>query len=588
MSPASRAARLVAREERGPAAPPRDARADARSDPTLAAALEGWRIEGRARVAAHWREFQDLLSVVEPLIEAGRHGDAAAAAQVAANHAVLWHPGIFASGELERLLRRLGAAALSAPRPAPLPDTGRGRLRVLHVASQVGAIGGHSRMIRRWIARDGENTHSLALTRQIEPVPAPLAETVARAGGGLHRVNRRLGGLIAWARELQTHLGDADLVVLHVHNMDVVPFLALGGLERSPPTILLNHGDHLFWIGAESADVVASSRRSGHALSATRRGIAPERNLLLPLCLEAAPERQLSRSEAKRRLGLPDDATVILSVARALKFRPIAGASFADAFVPVLREHPRAHLVAVGPGGTENWSAAMSAVPGRIHAFAERPDTATFLEAADVYVDSFPFASITSLSEAGLAGLPLLTHHAFGPAAAVAGADSLGLDDVLLRTETLADFRDQLRRLLADADLREAVGRRTRAHIEAVNMGPGWADDLASVYGRVLDLPRRRDAPASSRLGPSLHFDDIDVFAPFLFGTAGQGATAADRRALSTEFVLKIAPMRWRLRHLAGLAWRRQLRTRSPLRIWRYLVPEWLTCRWRSRRPGGA
>ena len=257
-------------------------------------------------------------------------------------------------------------------------------------------------MLWRWIDRDAENIHSVALTRQTGPVPERVVSSVAARGGHLHFVNQRLGGLIEWAEELQSHMSRADLVVLNVFNQDVIPFLALGGMSRRPPVLLLDHTDHVFWIGSSFADFVVNTRLSGRELCLARRGISEDRSLLLPICLDPR-----HRSDARRALGFPAESQVILTVARAVKFRSLGGLSFADAFVPVLTENPHALLVIIGPGGSVDWSAAEAAVPGQILAFPERIDTATFYEAADVYADSFPFSSNTSLLEAGLRGVPL-------------------------------------------------------------------------------------------------------------------------------------------------------------------------------------
>ncbi len=382
--------------------------------------LDRWRADGRELVHQHHAELARLIAPISGLIRQRRFAKAASAAQVAANHATLWHPGTFAHGGLDRIVHQLGQAALDHD-TLRRPEAGFA-LRILHVATQVGAIGGHVRMMRRWIELDTENIHSVALTRQTQPPPEQLEAATTASGGCIHYVNARMGGPRAWARALQPLLTDADIVVLHVHNQDIIPFLALSGMHHRPRVILLNHADHIFWVGAGLVDVVVNTRRSGGVLSAGRRHIPAERNLLLPLCLEPGG-RIDSRAQAKRLLGLPNSSIVILTIARSSKFRPVGGQSFADALMPVLRADPRVHLVAVGPGGTEDWSAAMAQVPGRIITHPERPDTRSFLEAADIYLDSFPFPSITSLFEAGLFGLPLVTRAAFGPGCEIMEAE---------------------------------------------------------------------------------------------------------------------------------------------------------------------
>lgn len=533
-----------------------------------------WRSEGREVVARHYSEFEGLVAAAERQAVAGNHLRAAASLQVASNHAVIWHSGLFASARLESVIRSVGKAALPTAghvRGRTRPD---GCMEVLHVASRVARIGGGSRMLWRWVGQDQSNRHSVALTRQVDPLPPQLRDAITRSRGQIFRPNLSLGSVLAWARRLQAVIGDADLAVFHVDNFDVVPFLALAGMEERPPILLVNHSDHVFWVGAGFVDLVVNTRRSGLELCVSRRGIGSERNALMPLCLQAMT-RTLSRASAKKAIGLPEDSVVLLTIARAVKYRTIGGATFADALVPVLCGDRRVHLIAVGPGGAADWSAAIAAAPGRIHLHPERPDTAAFLQAADIFVDSFPFPSITSLFEAGLYGLPLVTHYPFGPGCEVMGADSPGLDEVLVRTKNLSDYRAALEWLIGDPAGRAELGERTRTNIEAINTGEGWQASLDKVYSRAFDLApvqsgEWKDTPLAT---------DLDVFLPYVFGHLDRGRTEADRMASATEADLKIFPPMARMRMWLRLVWRQGFVFRSTWKSWLYLLPEWLTGR---------
>ena len=550
------------------------------ADADFSKVLKEWQDTGYTRVADHWVELEGLVRSIGPLIDSKRYVEAALAAQIAANHAVLWHAGVFVHPQLERLLRRLGEAALPLTTPVEEPqDLSRG-MSVLHVATELGAIGGHMRMLARWVQHDNGNVHSLALTRQNAPIPDKVRGAITGARGRIHQLNLARGGMLDWARALQTPMAKADLIVLHAHNMDIIPMLALAGMKTRPRTVLLNHADHLFWLGADFIDQVIHTRRSGFHLSIDRRGIAAERNLLLPLCLE--PQARLrSREEAKRQLGLPSDCVLLLTVARALKFRPIGGVSFADTLVPVLQENPNARLIAVGPGGEVDWSAAEAKAPGQIQTVRQTPNTGIYLEAADVYVDSFPFASITSLFEAGLNGLPLVTRNPFGEGCEIMGADSPGLDPVILRARDIGDFQDILTRLVRDARLRAEIGERTKAEMEAVNTGEGWKLELAKMYRQVFSAPRVKHEPPLVS-GPRL--DNLDRLLPLVFGPTERETTAASRIARDIELTVKTAPFAWRLRVLARYALRGQLKLFATP-AWRLLIPEWLAVRIRVLAP---
>lgn len=541
--------------------------------------LGTWRTLGRRLIAEQWSEYQTLSAELDRLVTARRYKEAIPAAQIAANYAGIWHCGMFACASLERRIRQIGEALLPTEGARPARSD---RLRILHIASDVGVIGGHARMLQRWIGRDLGNTHSVALTRQSQRPSEALIAAASATGGAVRSINRRPGGIVTWARELQVAIGRSDIVVLHVANYDIVPFLALAGMRRRPPVVLLDHADHQFWLGAEFVDAVVSSRRSGQMHRANRRGISPDRGLSLPLCLDEV-ERRGSRAEARRTLGLPEDARIILTIARGEKYRPIGETGFADALVPLLRADPRALLVAIGPGGRADWSAAMRAVPGQIIMLPERPDNRLFLESADIYLDTFIFASITCLLEAGLSGLPLVTYSPFGPGCEVMGADSLGMDDVLMRASSISELHRQLRALLDDPGLRGALGARTRDAIEATHTGANWTRTLSELYGRILGLPRysaRSSGGIDIAEGPS--FSDIDLFWPFVFVPAA-GALSRERRiAHATELALRVMPPVRRAMILADLAAKGRIAFRPRGAAWRYMLPEFLIARLRT------
>lgn len=568
--------------------------------------LDLWRKPGRALVADQWRAFHALLDLVRPLIRARRYAQAAAAAQVAANHAVLWHPGLFHSPELEQILKDLGRAAL--PCDTARPGLQPGKRSVLHVASRVGPIGGHLRMMAHWIEADQGSHARVALTRQQEPVPDLLRRVLAAqaatqrvgsepdsdpAAGDITVLNRSRGGLLDWARALQAMYARADMVVLHVHNMDILPFLALAGMAHPPPVILLNHADHLFITGSGMVDLMVNTRHAGWRLCRDRRGIEAARNAVLPLCLKPPAQRgedgaESDRAAARQALGLAPETVVILTIARGVKFRTIGATTFADTLLPVLKDNPHVHLIAVGPGGQVDWSKAEAAVPGQITVHRERPDTARFLAAADIYVDSFPFVSITSMFEAGLHSLPLATRYPFGPGCDVLGSDSPGLDGVIRRCCSLDDFHRAIRDLIGDPDLRQALGARTQAMIREVNMGPRWRAALEGIYDRAQAshaMRRSPDAAPDPRTRPQddpPRFDDLDLISPFIYGDMTRGATAEARLAFATEIDLKAGPAGWRWRTLARLWLTRRLQLYRGANVLRNLLPEWLGLRWRS------
>jgi hypothetical protein len=209
--------------------------------------------------------------------------------------------------------------------------------------------------------------------------------------------------------------------------------------------------------------------------------------MLVPILVSPA-RRENSREAAKAKLGLAADSIVIISVARAQKYRTIDGVSFADVHVPVLKQHPNAVLFVVGGGNRPDWQAASDEVGGRIRSLAPQ-NPKPWLEAADIYVDSFPFCSATSMMEAAGHGVPCAGRFLWPDAARICGMDHPGLQGPLVEGRTNASYQVNLSRLISDPALRADAGARIAASVAAANEPPGWNSYMEAAFARCAELP---------------------------------------------------------------------------------------------------
>jgi glycosyltransferase involved in cell wall biosynthesis len=357
---------------------------------------------------------------------------------------------------------------------------------VLHVLTRAFNVGGDSRLAWRWIEQDAGRRHSVVLTRQgALPLPPRLVAAVDAVGGAIAVLNGERGGLRQWARRLRSLAATADMVVLHTHPYDVIPSLAFGHRPGRPPVIYVNHADHVFWVGVGACDVVANLRASGARLSLARRGAQEGQNGLLPTLIGPIA-RTLTRSEAKARLGLDAESIVLLSIARPHKYRPLGqpgfGPDFLESVEPILARCPRATLVVIGPGDGPKWSAAHARTGGRVRVIEQTDETTVYYQAADIYLDSYPIVSITSLLEAGAHGAVVVSRCPDHLAGTVIGADMPGLDNVLLQAGDERALQKTLISLIADPRHREALGEQTRREVTARHSGHGWQQALEQIY----------------------------------------------------------------------------------------------------------
>jgi hypothetical protein len=429
------------------------------------------------------------------------------------------------------------------------------------------SIGGHSKMLRRWINEDLNRSHSLVLTRQCpNPIPKELSDAVSNSHGEIYTLNNRIGGIISWAKQLSKLASAFDLVVLHIHNYDVIPIIAFANKEQSPPIMFLDHADHIFWLGASISDLVISLRESGMEIVRQRRGIEEKRNVLLPIKLEPI-HRKISRIEAKRQLNLPDDSILILSIARGVKYKTINGISFADAHVPLLTQHPQAILLVIGAGDRQDWSHAVQQTGNRIKSLSETENTGLYYQAADIYVDSYPFSSNTSLLEAGSYEVPLVSRFPYpSDACAILGADAPGLTNNLIHVQSLAEYTAVLSQLVQDEEYRNSLGKATRLKIVETHMDQSWQQSLHDIYAYITTLPQYS---LSSQPQDQIVLDEPDVFLPRVFGSD----TEMNFNSMM-QWYLPLMPALLRFRYWLNLSKQHGI-SNYPLNL---LLPEWFRC----------
>jgi hypothetical protein len=425
----------------------------------------------------------------ERLEASGHAEDAVAAVQVGAIVAAARHPGVHASHRMEGLLERVAAEHL-APIAARPPHSGPER--VLHIATETYKVGGHSRMIWRWITRDAERVHSVVTTAQRAQPADGVGEAATASGGRFVPIDHDLPALER-ARLVRELVAEADLVVVHAHPHDPVPVVALAAAGHRPPVVFFNHGDHLFWLGAATADVVYSIRPAGSWL-AQRRGIAAERCIEGPAPVAgadghgrtaepAAEERARARAATVKQFGWRADVVLLATVGASYKYDGGPGSTLLELALPVIEADPRTALIAVGPRDEGEWAAARERTGGRIVALGPRTGVGTVYTAADVYLESRPTGGAGASSEAAGHGLPVLTHAAD---AVEADMSNFEARYGAIATQGAGEYRAMLRRLVDEPELRAEHGVRAREAIAAADAG--WQEAVEAAYRHAAEL----------------------------------------------------------------------------------------------------
>jgi hypothetical protein len=415
--------------------------------------------------------------------------EAAALARMAFTYGMFNHPGVLSSAPLERLLHALGREHVPGSAVARVAGA---RERVLHVATVVYETGGHGRVLERWLARDAARTPTVLLLKEDEPIPASLTRAVT-AAGGMFAPQLPPGDLFARARALRALAAHHDLIVLHVSNHEVVVPLAFADPAGRPPTILCNHASHQLWTGVGCADVVANLNDFDAATSVVRRGVAPERNLVLraPAAPRTLPPREVARAE----LGLDPNAPVVLTIASPYKLRAVLSPAYRDLAAAVLDAVADATLLLVGPRAQDG----VTPEHPRIRALGPLADIAPPLAAADLLLDSWPVTGGTTVLDAGAAGLPVLALGDPPPEMVGAPPDLLG--GAIARAPDVAALGARAAQLLAAPGTRAQLADRASA-VVAERHGDGWAAEMERVVAAAREHRGCARPPAVDRAAP--------------------------------------------------------------------------------------
>jgi hypothetical protein len=123
---------------------------------------------------------------------------------------------------------------------------------------------------------------------------------------------------------------------------------------------------------------------------------------------------------------------------------------------------------------------------GRVQTLGRLAAPDMWLDAADVYLDSFPFSSLTAVLEAAIRGIPVLAYQPADRCKTVLAADSPGLEP-LLRGRTGEEYQLHLETLVRDAAARERVGQDLQEGVRTTHIGDCWRRDVGVVFSTLAE-----------------------------------------------------------------------------------------------------
>jgi glycosyltransferase involved in cell wall biosynthesis len=415
-----------------------------------------------------------------------------------------FHTGRFVDGTIENLAFNIGTDLDLHPvqlESCSLPVVRKdGRRRVLHVTPGL-AMGGHRQLLYHWICNDSTSCHSLVLVDHSGDVPKRFDEAIQNSGGSLMILPQDTDHCQKAQLLREIARSNADLVVWHLIGADVVPIAAFA-IQECPPIILIDHCDHLFWLGSSVADLVVNLRTAGAELTAERRFTS--RTTVIPIPL-LDPKIDMSRIEARQLLGIGADQVMLLSIGRAEKYRPHGFYDFVMTANKILDRQPNAHLYVVGESIAGITPFLHCVIHNRLHFIGSIEDPSIYRIAADIYLESFPFGSQTALLEAALSSLPVVP--AYAPLFPLLVANDDALVDILQNPKTEQEFINQVELLICEPETRVELGDALRKRLLVDHVGKGWLARLDILYQKTDQLKHSPQLIPNS----SCMMTDIDI-----------------------------------------------------------------------------
>ena len=497
-------------------------------------------VDPAAILVANSHAYEWLASRMHALRQGGGGEAVMHGIEAAASFAVKFHSGRFADGAIENVALELGSAldggATTTTTPSFPACPRRSRRRVLHVTSGVHGIGGLTRMLYHWVRNDRSSCHSVLMVDSDEPIPPWLSSAVCENGGNVivlppaSPLLQRAWWLRGIARK------SADLVVLHHGGADAVATAAFA-TDGGPPVAVLNHADHVFWLGSAVADTVINLRSAAIDHSIARRFVPHSSTLPIPLL---APD-ETSPAGARRMLGIGEDQVVLLSVGRDIKYRPCGSFDFTATARKVLDRHPRAHLYVVGETLAGMTPFLRGPVHDRLHFVGPMDDPSPYRTAADVYLESFPFGSQTALLEAALSGIAVVP--AYAPLSPLLVANDDALVDLLPNPRDEQEYVDRVAGFVEGVKRRVAFGEELRMRLLLDHVGEGWLERLEGVYRATDELghrPRRVPVTQCEATEMDLGLSRWNIMAEGRWKSRGLPEDAAGAEPRHSAYVAKV------------------------------------------------
>lgn len=446
--------------------------------------------------------------------------------QLAANQAWMRSSNFFSAPKLEECISEI-ARRVQLP---VVQDLVLSKNSVCHILTRAQVVGGHTKLVCRWIHEQSDKCHNVVLTRQMGArVPASLIEAIEQSGGVIIDLQQKQQ---QWEKRISLLvyiIESSSAVVMHAHPYDTLAIIAIYKSTSRPPVAYMNHADHVFWLGVNVADMYIHIREPAIDLSVSRRGISRSSCSVLPIPIDQRPRLIKNRLSSRKELGISESTIVALTIASGYKMMKLGLVDFARHHAELASRHENFIHIIIGNKSDARWDEASRISNRRLIVLPPTPKVKWYMSAADFYVDSYPLGSITSYLEAAAAGLPII---GFDP--------WMGLGRVICSPEAIVndsaskfkfidkdEYNSSFDLLIASKELRTETGRDLSEKVESHYASDAWRLTFNNLWQRF----ESTDIATENRLsldGQNCNIELIDYILVLLGQRSGENTNDVD------------------------------------------------------------
>lgn len=419
--------------------------------------------------------FLEYLNQAEKCLDNLQLEDCLVYLQVAAKFASFVHMGDHYSPELERLMHRLYERIDFKKKLNKKNAYINKGNSVLHIATEIYEVGGHTRVLLNWVEGDAFYTNEILVTEiEEEKYPEKLLESY-NFKFTIHNLATFQG--IERIIEIRKLAMKYDYIVLHTHPEDVQTYIAL--ININIPILILNHADHRFWVGRDICNLVLEVREEGMRSSQLKRQIPKSHNIIFPIPLKVPIN--LSKKEARERLGLMQNEIVLLSIADQYKYTPLNGKGLKSSILEICNKYPMVRFIVIGQRDeTSYWKSKDVVNNKNIQVLGKVTNVDEYYISSDIYIDSYPVSSLTSLLDGGKYGLALIS---FKNDTSTFEVDDVSLDNQM-KLKSVVELKDLLSQMIQVPGLLEENKKKYENKIKEDHLMMNRIKELKNIYSK--------------------------------------------------------------------------------------------------------